>query len=246
MRGRNFDGAARVLESAVSRQPENPVLRIVLGEASAMSGNRREGFFQVKSAGKVEEVGSKSLQAVFDMVLIAGSLGDRALHSEAVEWYRAQGWRFDSEDLPWLQALWSFLIRNWQDPSLDAPLSRLDFPEVDVAFFWAALERGADPAVVRERSQAIFDNVETGEVARCFEAFILLKQGSYGAAEKTAISATESIDLKARESLRFAVWVSVAEWVVNQSRLARGLAPLSFEGDRPRARLPLAMWENPS
>jgi tetratricopeptide (TPR) repeat protein len=241
-RGGDPAGAARVLTAAADRHPDEAGLRIALAEQLALGGRPAEAFTELKRAARLERIGTLGLRALTDLVFVAGALADSGRYDEAIGWYRAQGWLLDEAGTNQLRALWSFLAREWGDPSLAAATGHGTSTEAEVAVLWASLEQGADAAQVAGRARALRDQVEVRDMARCLEAWCLLREGRAEAAEEAAAAARDGLEARARESLRVAVWVPVAEWVEDRARHARGRAPRPAATPSGGGRLSLSAW----
>jgi len=242
--GGRHAAAVDLLRASLAEAPGDLDLRLRLGEQLAIAGDRRAAIDELVDAAQMHTVGRTPFDATLTWAFVAGLAGDDAEMGRAFDFWRAS----NSEDAnSWarnssFRAVWAFFAGAWRDPSLQAHVSSADMPFVQVLSEWAALERGADPAVVATRAAALAANAEIRDLARVLQAHALARAGRAEEGKEAVAAAVDSLSDRARTDVLALAWLALAHRVSGEAADAAGDRRSAAEHYRKAARIAPRCW----
>jgi serine/threonine-protein kinase len=240
--GRHGEAVA-MLRRATELHPGDVDAWLRLGEQLGIVGELPAAAAALAEAMRPHASGRRPLDAVISLALLAALHGDAPLRESVIATWLANETGPDGRLLAAeLRALASFCRGEFGAPALDPAPPYILLPAGAVVRAWAALERGADPAVTIRTAGPWLDDPESREPARLLVATARLRLGQARAAAEVAAQALAVLEPSARTSVEARLLLPLAHRVLADALAATGDASAAHKHAARAAALAPRCW----
>jgi hypothetical protein len=178
---------------------------------------RGEGRQWIAASINLASSGRNHSDQVVMLMLDAAVQGDFEAYQETRRFIVNLSLDSNVEFLAHLDAAWFFYQGEWSDPRLVDVEAGSVYRWVRVIRSWARFEVDGDVETALNRAEELQKTNEIRDLARTFEARVIMADGQSKAALQLSQQALQGLKESCRKNFQSCIWVPLAEWVSGQA-----------------------------